>query len=273
MKRLSVIFVFCITALCGCLKEELPEVYTQRLFVDGRIEQGRRAVVMITTNKSYDNTFSIEELRDNVVRWAKVTLTDSQQSEVLTGRIDSDYPTRFVYTSNEIIGREAESYTLHIEYSGRSWSATTTIPSPSEVISMEREWICDSLYRIRMVLPPCGNSRMVECAVGNTNYYRPALLGIVKGSTSSENRHLTVNRPINYLDIDNYLTTFHRDDSVRLRVSTMSSFGYDYWSCWENIVVNSLNPIFPPEHNPPTNISNGGRGIWCGYGSQYIRLN
>ena len=269
MKRLFAIFLFCTTVLSGCLKEQSPEDYVQGLYIDGRIEQGVGAVVMITTNKAYDDMFDIEELRDNVVRWAKVTLSDTQHSEVLTGRIDADYPTRFIYTSNEIVGREGETYTLRVDYSGRSWSATTTIPSPSSVISIDREWINDSLYRIRVELPPCNDARMIECAIGDTRYYRPALLGIVKGSTSFENHQLTINRPLNYLDVDNYITSFHRNDTVRLRISTMPPFGYDYWSCWENVVVNSLNPIFPAEHNPPTNISNDGRGIWCGYGSVY----
>ena len=219
MKRLFAIFLFCTTVLSGCMKEQSPEDYVQGLYIDGRIEQGVGAVVMITTNKAYDDMFDIEELRDNVVRWAKVTLSDTQHSEVLTGRIDADYPTRFIYTSNEIVGREGETYTLRVDYSGRSWSATTTIPSPSSVISIDREWINDSLYRIRVELPPCNDARMIECTIGDTRYYRPALLGIVKGSTSSENHQLTINRPLNYLDVDNYITSFHRNDTVRLRIS------------------------------------------------------
>lgn len=268
MKRLLIILL-CATALCSCLKEDSPESYTQRLYVDGRIEQGKPAEVVLTLNMGYDGVIDPDELRDMVVRWAKVTVSSSTESEVLTGRIESDYPSNFVYRGVDILGEEGESYTLTIEYSGRKWSARTTIPRPIEGVSMEREWTCDTMYRVMVSLPPTSEPCLMECSVGEGRYYHPALLGVL--DASDESRVVALNRPLDYMNMEAFTPLFHRDDKLRLRVSSMPVFGYEYWSAWENVLINSLNPIFPSEHNPPTNISGDGRGLWCGYNSIYFK--
>lgn len=263
------------TLWVGCLKEEIPSTEFQpRLIVEGRIEQGGVAEVMLSLNKAFDESFREEELQEIVVRWAKVTVSNSHQSEVLTGRYDPSYPTRFIYQSNEILGEVGESYTLTVEYGGDTWHATTTIPAPHRLEQITATPTCDSLYQIQALLPPdeAGSPMLVECALGEETFFRPALLGILGGDHRGQNRTITINRPLDYTRITRYTTQFRPHEEVRIRLATTSSFGYDYWSQWENNTVNSLNPIFPARMNLPTNLSGGAFGIWCGYGAAYYRI-
>ena len=267
--RLSLVLIV-FSLLFGCLKEEsYVPAYQQKLIVDGRIELGRHAIVSLSLNEKYDGGIDSLELSDMIVRWAKVTVSNGVESEILTGRFNEDYQQKFIYTGSEIVGKENETYTLNIEYSGQSWSATTTIPEASELHDISVEWVNDTLYRIKAYLPPTPNNApcMVECALNESMYYKPALACIFDSNVSGG--YVTINRPINYTEIKSYTTLFNIQDVVRLRFSTMPQFGYDYWSMWENNVINNLNPIFPAQHNPISNISNNAIGAWIGYASVY----
>lgn len=275
MKRL--LTIISVTVACwSCLKLETQQGrFNKHLVVEGRIEQGGRAEVMLSINKSFSEEFTEEELLDIVVRWAKVTISDSRQTEVLTGRYDKDYPTRFIYTSSMISGRPSETYTLTIQYGGGTWTASTTIPPAESFSEISSQWVSDSLYRITAEIPASqtGNSYMIECTTDTrSNFYRPALLGIIKGEEQNPARRITVNRPIDYTRITSYTTLFRPTDTVKVRLCSMSEFGYEFWSTWENNAVNSLNPIFPVHGNLPTNISGDATGIWCGYGTSYYRV-
>lgn len=263
--------------LFSCLKtEEQSTAFHKHLVVEGRIEEGRGAEVMLTLNKGFSESFTEEELLDIVVRWAKVSISDSENTEILTGRYNRDYPTRFLYTGSLVRGRAGESYTLTVEYGGGKWTAVTTVPSSTAQLSdIRTEWVSDSLYRITADLRPESDegSYMVECNIkGQGTYFRPALLGILSSQRQAETRRITVNRPIDYTRITSYTTLFRRRDTVNIRLLTMSGFGYEYWSMWENNVINSLNPIFPADSNLPTNISGSATGIWCGYTARYYRV-
>lgn len=262
--RQIVLIIFAILAM-GCIKEADSDTgYRQRLVVDGAIESGRGAVVSLSLNTPFSDSYDEDDFRDMVVRWAKVTVRHGEESEVLIGRSNSDYPTRFIYTGSDIIGQSGESYDLIVEYSGRVWYASTTIPEPAELGEIRVEMLCDTLCTISATLPPIATPCAVDCALGDSRYYAPTLLGVY--NKSNKPRQITISRPLDNLYRTDYMTSFHLRDTVALRLRTMNEFSYEYWSLWENNVINSVNPIFPAVDNLPTNISDDAIGIWAGYG-------
>ena len=98
----------------------------------------------------------------------------------------------------------------------------------------------------------------------------PALFGVIK--SCDKETTITINRPLNYTTILTYSTMFLLHEDVYIRFCTMPHFGYDYWSLWENCTLNSLNPVFPVDEEPPTNILGGASGVWLGYGVAYYRV-
>lgn len=265
MRRVP-IYICVLLALVGCITErEHNAGYRQRLVVEGSIEAGRGAIVALSLNTSFDEEYEEDDLRDLVVRWAKVTVESGDRSEVLVGRGNKDYPTRYIYTGTEIVGEVGESYTLTVEYSGRTWRATTTIPAPAELGDITITPVRDTLYTVTATLPPTSTPCMIECSLGGSSYFAPTMLGVY--DVSDRTRRVTVNRPMGNLYVNEYMTLFHVRDTVALKLRTMGDFAYEYWNLWQNNVINSLNPIYPAVDNLPTNISNNAMGIWAGYGS------
>ena len=270
---------------CSCLKEEYPHnEYEEQLVVEGSIEQDGVAKVMITINMDHSDEISEETLSSKIVKYATVRVTDITNDvdgdyETLVGIVDKKYPTQFVYRGSRIRGRVGGKYRLDIDYSGRHWSATTTIPAPNELYDINTELVegTPRMYRITAKIKPNPDDLpyMVQCATAFTKadaptYFPPALFGIIEHC--DKECTITINRPLDYENILEYSTLFLLSEDVYIRFCTMTEFGYKYWSLWENCTLNSLNPIFPVDEAPPTNISGGAQGIWQGYGVSYYRI-
>ncbi len=269
MRRLIIIIVAIFAS--GCIKESEVDIeYQQRLVVNGSIEPECGAIVALSLNAPFSDRYDEEDFRNTIVRWAKVTVRCGEQSEVLIGRSNNDYPTRYIYTGSEIKGEVGKNYELIVEYSNRTWHATTTITQPAELCDIAVERLNDSLCSISATLPPIATPCAIDCALGQSQYFAPTMLGTY--ASCDEPRRITISRPLDNLYRNEYTTSFNIGDTVRLKLRTMDHFSYQYWSQWENNVINSLNPIFPATDNLPTNISDDAIGIWAGYGSTIYRL-
>ncbi len=263
--------------LSACIQEvEIDNVFHQQIVVDGRIDVYSGAEVQLTTNLQYTDSIYVEDLYNAIIRWAKVTVSsDDGQEEILTGARSQNYACGFVYRSHKLDVREGGTYTLTVEYSGLTLTSTTTIPPKVEIDSLEYVPINDTLYTIKAHFkdPLEKNAYLIECQTDSVTYFRPSFLGIFDDSLFPDNKGVvTINRPLDFQNIGEYTQYFKVGEKVTVRFSNVGEFGYQYWSLYENEVLNTLNPIFPSRNNLPTNIVGDGRGIWCGYGSSYYYM-
>ena len=255
----------------GCIREqEVDDSFRYSLVVDGRIEQGRSAIVMLSQSIPYESTYDEDTYRKMAIWGAKVTLIQGDNREVLTSRSNSDYPTEFIYTGYSIRGEVGESYTIEIEYIGRSWRSECTILPAIELQNIRVIAEGEDMYSIRATLPATPYHCSIDCSLNGSQYYAPTLLGTYAPSDSE--REIVINRPSDKLIREGYNAHYSGEDRVILRVNTLSDFGYSYWRKWEDNFINSVNPIFPSTSNLPTNISDNGLGIWAGYGTTYYPL-
>lgn len=257
MKR-SVILLF--TLLGSCLgKVSTDTEYHRQLVVEGRIEAGGPAEVMLSENLPFLDVITEQTLEAAVVRYAKVTVTsDDGQSEILTGYYDRNYPTRFVYRSARLHGRTGGTYTLTVDYRGRTCTAVTTVPEPIPLRELRAEPVCDSLFTLQALFddPPAKNAYFAECRTTDPGAYSPALMGVVDDSVLDNGGSvtLTVNRPLQYLKIKDYKQYFRPGETVDVRFSHISSPTFNFWSRLENEMLNAMNPVFPAYENLPSNI-------------------
>ncbi len=270
MRRYALLIVS-LFALMGCIREqEVDDSFRYRLVVDGRIEQGRGAVVMLSQCIPYESSYDKDTYRKMAIWAAKVSIIQGDNREVLTSRSNSDYPTEFIYTGYSIKGEVGESYTIEIEYSGRSWRSECTILPAIELQNIRVVTEGEDMYSIRATLPATPYPCSIDCSINGSQYFAPTLLGTY-GPSDSE-REIVINRPTDKLIRKEYNTLFSGEERVTLRVNTLSDFSYTYWRKWEDNFINSINPIFPSTSNLPTNISDDGLGIWSGYGTTYYPL-
>ena len=193
MKR-SVILLF--TLLGSCLgKVSTDTEYHRQLVVEGRIEAGGPAEVMLSENLPFLDVITEQTLEAAVVRYAKVTVTsDDGQSEILTGYYDRNYPTRFVYRSARLHGRTGGTYTLTVDYRGRTCTAVTTVPEPIPLRELRAEPVCDSLFTLQALFddPPAKNAYFAECRTTDPGAYSPALMGVVDDSVLDNGGSVTL---------------------------------------------------------------------------------
>ena len=270
MKRYTLLII-ALLALAGCIKEQdIDDSFRYRLVVDGRIEQGRGAVVMLSQSLPYESSYNEDTYRKLAIWGAKVTIIHNDQRSVLTGRRDSHYPTEYLYTDYNIIGEVGESYAIEIEYSGRKWRSEGRILPAIELKDITVVAEGEDKYSIHATLPPTQYPCSIDCSLDGGPYYAPTLLGTYPPSEYA--REIVINRPTDKLIRNDYNILFNGSDIVILRINTLSDFGYTYWRKWEDNFINSINPVFPSTSNLPTNISNKGMGIWSGYGTTYYPL-
>ncbi|MDR2980187.1 MAG: DUF4249 domain-containing protein [Bacteroidales bacterium] len=152
----------------------LPD-YHDKLVVEGTIETGKPAMVILSTSmpyfSEYDLGFSEEDialyiamlltnpdtlpilLADKYITNAKVTVTSSKgESEVLKFGFTLDAPLFFAYIGENLIGEENTEYTLHIDWDNKEYSAKTTIPHTFSPDSIWFHGINDTIATLRMLL-------------------------------------------------------------------------------------------------------------------------
>lgn len=270
------ILILCLL-LWGCSDDSGIEDYRYRLVVEGWIEEGSVPYVILSQNKPLISTVDSTSIEDMIIRWAKVSVSDGEKTEILRGRIDGGYFPPFIYRGIEMRGEAGKTYTLTVEYSGHVWHAETTIPESMPLTSLKTEPVegQDTLYSIRATFsdPP-----------GEKNYYKfftrihnrqgrylPSLMGNLDDNLfDGKEMTVTVNQGIEMKAIKKFNAYFHVQDTVFVKFCTMSQFDFDFWTAYENEQINSQNPLFPANQNLPSNISSG-RGCWCGYGkSTYV---
>lgn len=271
MKLFSVLSLV-VFFLAGCTEEEGIENYRYRLVVEGWIEEGEVPYVILSQNKPLVTTVDSTSIEDMVIRWAKVSVSDGDTTEILRGKIDADYFPPFIYRGIEMQGVAGKTYTLKIEYSGHVWTAQTTIPESVPLTSLHTETVegKDTLYSIKAVF---------QDPAGEKNYYKfftrilnkkgrflPALMGNFDDNMfDGKEARVIVNQGIEMKEIKKFNAYFHVRDTVLVKFCTMSEFDFDFWTAYENEQINSQNPLFPANQNLPSNVSSG-RGCWCGYG-------
>lgn len=104
MKTKGLIISACMLILIGCAEVILPSSAPQ-LVIEGWIENGMNPVVMITTTVPVNSEVKdVEQLKDYIVTWGKVTISDGQDTVIMTGKADKRYFPPYIYTTSRMKG-------------------------------------------------------------------------------------------------------------------------------------------------------------------------
>lgn len=247
--------------------------FNPQIVVEGWIESGNFAYVCLSQTKTLDMPLDSMAIFDIPIRWAKVTVSDGSESEVLTGRMDKNYTPPFIYTGSRIRGEAGKTYTLKVEYSGQEVTATTSIPQPVPLTSLIVEKCSDSdtLYQLKAYFDDNKSEK---------NYYKfftqvlppdkrffSSFMGTFDDSVLPGQACVPVYRGLRYTDLKKYTPFYRKMEIVAVKFTQLPQEGFEFWSSYENEVTNGKNPIFPSSSNLKSNIK-GGLGIWCGYGTK-----
>ena len=278
MKRLFHIIAVIFTA-AGCDPQmQLPESDPQ-IVVEGWIEEGGSPVVMVTTTVPVTATLTdISELEKYVVNWAKVTVSDGDEKIVLTGMKNNDYFPPYIYTNSFMKGKAGKTYTLTVEYSGRTVTASTTIPPHRnlEFIKVKKASDREGMFYLTGGLkdnPVTKDYYKVFTKVRNKDKtYVSSFLGLTDDDILDEGiNEIPINNGTGTIDgkMDTYFTS---EDFVYVRFCTLDKKAWEYWNDFEEVQSLTSNPLFPVSTDIRSNIK-GGLGYWAGYGTSYYKVS
>jgi hypothetical protein len=264
-------------SLSGCEKElelNLP-VTPSRLVVEGWIENGKGAEIILSHTAPYFSAIDSNSLLDFAETHAKVTLFSDTENEILTLKPNQAYFPPLVYRSVEMEGELGKTYSIEVILSGDTVTATTTIPEP---VSLDSVWFArdPGMYsKGRIWIRLTDN-------VAEENYYR--VLYKRKGKDSQfVSTNLSTFSDVLYngktvemgflrgfssmiaVEKENY---FEAGDTVSLKFCTIDAIQFDFWNVYQNEVLASANPLSTSNNQLRSNIK-GGLGIWTGYGATY----
>ena len=277
MKRL-LFMALAFAAVFGC---SFPDMhgYRPEIVVEGWIEDGGYPVVIVTTTVPVTDEFKEwGSLNDHVVRWAKVTVSDGEREEVLTGKMDKDYFPPYVYTTARIKGEAGKKYTLTVEYSGRTVTAETTVPAPVPLEWLRVEPSDNGNVSIRAGLRDDPQTKdyykFFTKIVHKDSVYTSSFMGLINDEILQEDVSEIVVRGAFSPEFGSSDSSVYYscDDCVMVRFSTLDYASFCYWEDFEDILTLSRNPFFPVSKKVRSNVSSG-YGYWAGYGSSYYKVS
>lgn len=269
-----IITLMLLSLFTSCAKDgeyDIPE--ESRLVVQAYIDSDDFPVLILTRSIPVTNDYQdLSDLSKYVERWAKITISDGEREEVMTGRIDKSYTPSYIYTNYNLRGEKGKTYTIRIHCTnGYETEAVTSIPDEQIVVerfTAEKVANSDTLYQLYVHIDTQQTTARYFKVFAQHDKERQSVLSSMFGVFTKEmidNGRVAVNRGRTNL-VKDYTPHFSINDTVVVKLSAINEEQYDYWHMFENMASLSRNPLFPTSINLPSNVP-GCIGYWFGYAS------
>lgn len=268
---LSTIILSITTLFFSCEDDVDIVSYEPQIVVEGQIESGQYASVLLSWSAPFTGKMDTTDLLNHIIKTARVTIRNSSEEETLLLRINWDKLPPYEYVTTNMKGRVGEKYTLKVEYIDRVITAETFIPEPVEI---EDLWYVkkkeDDKYgylHVRFTNSSDYAYLFSTRVIGEEAVFTPCLYGSIDNKFYPKDKEvsLQINRGLTFIPNRNYTTYFQDTSVVRVKLATQSYEGYTFWQSYQNLVLNSENPLFPSTSMLKGNV-NGALGFWTGYG-------
>lgn len=276
MKQILIICFGLLFLNCNQDEFNTSSKANSKIVVEGWIESDDYAQVILSTSIAIDAVIDSTTILNNVIRSAKVTVSDGEATEVLRLKRDNDHIPPFVYYGSDILGKEGKEYTLKIEYLNKVIQAKTIIPT---VVSLknayyEKEKVQDTTGYIHIEFDDPfleKNYYQVTTRIDDEEpVFVPAFYGNLNDNDFTSNAvKMQINRGVLVFPKSKFKPYFTDGDLVYVKLRSLNKVAYDFWNSWQNEIVNGRNPIYPANTSLKSNIE-GGLGLWAGYGQSTL---
>lgn len=258
--KIFFIWLIAVFLLPSCTDDKLDEIQSE-LVIEGWIEDGGFPFVIVSRtlpiNENERFSFEKDSLAEYVGKYAKVTVSDGDESVILTGKTNKNYFPPFIYTTGRMRGEAGKSYHLTVEWDEMRCEADCTIPESPLDVKLNVEKKGDNQFLI--------NATFVS---SDSNNYHAAFVQV-----DSLDTRRTLSR-MSLLDYGNSMTINHGTSDekyfkygqkVLVSVMSMNKNMHEFWQEYDKVATFSSNPLFSYCKNLGGNVI-GGIGYWAGYG-------
>ncbi|MFK7971692.1 MAG: DUF4249 domain-containing protein [Bacteroidia bacterium] len=256
-----IIIAFIILAACEEPIDIPLRQADQRLVIEGLITDSEGPHdVQLTWLNQFGDTAAAEPAVDAVV-----TITDAEAG--FTETLVMNEPG--LYQTNQIIGKEGNTYTLSVSINGEEYGATSKLPPVGRLDSVLYRYVDDLTavpeagYYLRFYAQDDGSSKdfyLTQLLQNDTLYTDGALPYLIFDDRFAQGAY-----------IPGFLVPFPLDSGnvAKLAFYTMTEEAYDYY--FAIVQQNgSGSPFGAPPANLPTNLSNGALGFFRASGYRYL---
>lgn len=267
--------------LYNCVNNDALLLESDKLTIEGRIEEGKFARVFLTNSLPFRGIIDSLEVVKTIETKAKVVLSDGKISEILTVKKDVSRFPYLYYRSNLIKGKIGDEYELSVTIRGKEFVSKTSIPKKVEVISYDfLDWNNDG------VIHP--NFKEIKLTIRKSklkNTYYKILIKNEKEQKYELARPYIFNTESVTTDtfpvIVNYIKTNEDGENesqikvneiIEMQLIAITKEQFDFWkSIFGDKTTILENASFTNEVE--SNISNGGFGYWSGENVVYFKFN
>jgi hypothetical protein len=285
-----------LSLISSCTKEvqiDLPG-YKEQLVVDGRIETGMPAIVLLSKTSNVYSTTNFESYLNSFVDDAIVLLSDGTQTDTLTKICTDDLPPGLediaagifgipaaqlsslhlcAYISLGMIGEVGKTYELEIQHGGKTYISSSRIAEPVALDSLY--WkpegnFTDRGFTWAKLSDPASTTDaycwevkyLTDATFSKTfnPYFNDKFFNGLTFEYGYEN-------PMSFQDTmpnNPYRGFYKLGDTVVVKFSKIGPKEFNYFEKKYNQMYSGGSPFAVPT-NVPTNISGGALGIWAAY--------
>ncbi len=286
MKKYFYIGISLLALLSSCeedIKINLPSE-GRKVVIEGSIENGKTAEVIITRNNPLFSTISGTSLTDYLILNAKVYVTNGLLTDSLTLFIDSTASIPVLYKGHTIFGTPGQTYNLTVIADGKTFTSTTTIPTP---IALDSLWFVQRIPHDSLGLGHIGARLTDPSALGNGyKWYSKrerfdrrfvAPYGSTQddkffnGKTFDFFKDAGIDPTVTPTGEEGY---FKIGDTIIVKFCSIDHASTNFYETFEQSVGTNGNPFASPV-TILGNITSEGKeqlGIWAGFGASYDTL-
>ncbi|MEY4804453.1 MAG: hypothetical protein RL331_972 [Bacteroidota bacterium] len=294
LKYLS--FSLVLASLWSCTKEVQIDIpgYKEQLVVDGRIETGQPAIVLLSKSANVYSSTNYESYLNSFVDDAVVILSNGTQTDTLTKICTDDLPPGLeqvaagifgipaeilvnlhlcAYVSMNMLGEVGKTYTLQIAHQGKQYTASSKIQAPVALDSLY--WkpegnFTDRGFSWAKLTDPANTA---DAYLWEVKYPQDAQFSKTFNPYTNDKffNGLTFEfgyeNPMSFQDTTSnnpYRGYYKLGDTLVVKFSKMGNKEYNYFEKKYNQIYSGGSPFAVPT-NIPTNIEGGALGIWVAY--------
>jgi hypothetical protein len=294
LKYLS--FSLVLAALWSCTKEVQIDIpgYKEQLVVDGRIETGQPAIVLLSKSSNVYSSTNYESYLNSFVDDAIVVLSNGTETDTLTKICTDDLPPGLeqvaagifgipaeilvnlhlcAYVSLNMLGEVGKTYTIHIAHQGKQYQASSKILNPTAPDSLY--WKPEGNFTDRgfswAKLSDAANT--ADAYLWEVKYLQDPQFSKTFNPYFNDKffNGLTFEfgyeNPMSFNDPNQdpaYRGFYKLNDTIVVKLSKIGGIEYNYFEKKYNQMYSGGSPFAVPT-NIPTNIEGGALGVWVAY--------
>lgn len=265
-----------------CEGDVMIEAESQ-IVVEGIIDDGGYPVVIVTlTLPISTEEHSLDELKDHIVRWVKVSISDGSNTVVMTGRYHEGYFPPYIYTTTEMRGEAGKNYTLTVDYRNHHATATTYIPAKAVPDSIVMRPITDATTMVGTEYLPLYYQAYAyfhddplakdyyACFTRTGSTQRQYLLSqfsAIDDATLLEESAIPIYRGHSSIT-GKYQRYFRYNEEMAVKFARVDSVSYSILRNYQDNLFLASRLFMQSTQNLPSNIQ-GGLGYWIGCGASF----